>query len=67
MSMQGQGSTKQALLLSAAAVALLQNHLFLADHAVSLGYMPKLLKQLSTRLPSASSFQGDSDSIWPHH
>ena len=34
---------------------LLQNHLFLADHAVSLGYVPQLLKQLSLRLPSASA------------
>lgn len=60
---QAQGSTKQALLLSAAVVALLQSHLFLADHAVALGYMPKLLKQLSTRLPSTTSFQGDTTII----
>ncbi|KAK9868448.1 hypothetical protein WJX84_004951 [Apatococcus fuscideae] len=56
--LQGQANTKQALLLSAAAVALLQNHPFLADHAVSQGYMPKLLKQLSARLPAPPASQG---------
>lgn len=38
-----------AVLLSAAAVAVLQNHAPLADHVVALGYVDKLLKLLAAR------------------
>lgn len=38
-------------MLSAAAVELLRGHSLLADHAVSLGYVERLLKLLSARLP----------------
>lgn len=38
-------------MLSAAAVELLRGHPLLADHAVSLGYVERLLKLLSARLP----------------
>ena len=39
-------------MLSAATVELLRGHPLLADHAVSLGYVERLLKLLSARLPS---------------
>lgn len=38
-------------MLSAAAVELLRGHPLLADHAVGLGYVERLLKLLSARLP----------------
>lgn len=41
----------RALMLSAAAVELLRGHPLLADHAVGLGYVERLLKLLSARLP----------------
>ena len=44
-------SPSDALLLSAAAVALLRGHTLLADHAVDLGYVDKLLKLIAARLP----------------
>ncbi|KAK9809260.1 hypothetical protein WJX72_012293 [[Myrmecia] bisecta] len=40
-----------ALLLSAAAVELLRSHALLADHAVALGYVDKLLKVLLSKVP----------------
>lgn len=43
------------LLLSAAGVALLKVHPLLADHAVSLGYIKKLIKHLAQRTPMAQS------------
>ena len=38
-----------ATLLSAAAVALLQHHVALGDHAAALGYVGKLLRLLAAR------------------
>ena len=43
------------LLLSAAGVALLKVHALLADHAVSLGYIKKLMKHLGQRTATLSS------------
>ncbi|GAB4814092.1 hypothetical protein N2152v2_001138 [Parachlorella kessleri] len=40
------------VLLSAAAVAVLQHHGLLAEHVVALGYVDKLLKVLAARLPA---------------
>lgn len=50
-------ATDAAVLLSAAAVALLRVHALLADHAVQLGYLSKLLELLrgSTRPGEAAS------------
>ena len=41
-----------AVLLAAAAVELLRGHGLLADHAVKLGYIGKLMKVLATRVPA---------------
>ena len=41
-----------AVLLAAAAVELLRGHSLLADHAVKLGYMDKLMKVLAARVPA---------------
>lgn len=41
-----------AVLLAAAAVELLRGHGLLADHAVKLGYMDKLVKVLAARVPA---------------
>ena len=41
-----------AVLLAAAAVELLRGHGLLADHAVKLGYMDKLMKVLAARVPA---------------
>ena len=41
-----------ALLLSSAAVELLRGHSLLAEHAVDLGYVDKLLKLMASRLPA---------------
>ena len=48
----GRQLSDRALMLSAATVELLRGHRLLADHAVSLGYVERLLKLLSARLPS---------------
>lgn len=42
----------RALLVAAAAVELLRNHTGLVEHAVTLGYVDRLLKLLSARLAS---------------
>lgn len=41
-----------AVLLSAAAVALIHHHPLLAEHGVALGYVGKLVRALSTRVPA---------------
>lgn len=51
---QGEQGRETALLLSAATVELLRGHPLLADHAVSLGYVDRLLKLLAARLPATS-------------
>lgn len=43
-------SQERAIVLSAAAAELLRHHQGLADHAVTLGYVTRLLKLLSSRL-----------------
>lgn len=43
-------SQDRSILLSAAAAELLRNHQGLADHAVALGYVTRLLKLVATRL-----------------
>ena len=50
------GATAQdrALLMAAAAVELLRAHAGLAEHAVTLGYVDRLLKLLSSRLAGQS-------------
>ena len=55
----GRQQIDRALLLSAAAVELLRGHHLLADHAVSLGYVERLLKLLSARLPATN--QGEPE------
>ncbi|KAL0042756.1 hypothetical protein WJX79_009797 [Trebouxia sp. C0005] len=47
----GRQNSDRALLLSAATVELLRAHALLADHAVALGYVARLLKLLVARLP----------------
>ena len=53
-----QSAYDRALLVAAAVVELLRNHGGLAEHAVTLGYVERLLKLLNARLASAgkSSF-----------
>ena len=51
---QGEQGRETALLLSAATVELLRGHPLLADHAVGLGYVDRLLKLLAARLPATS-------------
>ena len=48
----GRQHSERAMMLSAAAVELLRGHPLLADHAVGLGYVERLLKLLAARLPS---------------
>lgn len=48
----GGGGADLPLLLSAAAVALLQAQPALAEHAVALGYVEKLLRLLAARVPA---------------
>ena len=45
----------RAIVLSAAAAELLRHHQGLADHAVTLGYVTRLLKLLSSRLDKGIS------------
>ena len=47
----GRKDSDRALLLSAATVELLRGHALLADHAVALGYIERLLKLMAARLP----------------
>ena len=55
-------SQDRSLLLSAAAAELLRHHQGLAEHAVTLGYVTRLLKLIATRLERGTcpslSFQG---------
>ena len=44
-----------AVLLAAAAVELLRGHGLLADHAVKLGYIDKLMKVLAARVPARAA------------
>ncbi len=44
-----------AVLLSAAAVAAIHHHPLLAEHGVALGYITKLIRALSTRVPPSST------------
>ena len=53
-------SQERALVLSAAAAELLRHHHGLADHAVTLGYVTRLLKLISTCLE-----QGNADTMSP--
>lgn len=46
----GRQNSQRALMLSAAAVELLRGHPLLADHAVGLGYVQRLLPLLAARL-----------------
>lgn len=48
----------RAITLSAAAVALLQYHPSLADHAVGLGYVEKCIRLLGARVPAPSKRGG---------
>ena len=48
----GRKNSERALLLAAAAVELVRGHPLLADHAVSLGYIDRLLKLLAARVPA---------------
>lgn len=49
---QGEQGTEIALLLSAATVELLRGHSLLADHAVGLGYVERLMKLLAAHVPA---------------
>ena len=50
-------SPARAVLLAAAAAELLQVHALLAEHAVALGYVDKLLKILQAHLPPQEGAQ----------
>ena len=47
------GQTDRAVLLAAAAAELLKVHALLAEHAVALGHVDKLLKMMQTNAPPA--------------
>ena len=51
-------SAARAVLLAAAAAELLQVHALLAEHAVALGYVDKLLKILQAHLPPQEGSHG---------
>ena len=51
-------SPARAVLLAAAAAELLQVHALLAEHAVALGYVDKLLKILQAHIPPREGPQG---------
>lgn len=56
-------SAARAVLLAAAAAELLQVHALLAEHAVALGYVDKLLKILQAHLPPQGGPQGLNPSV----
>ena len=57
-------SAARAVLLAAAAAELLQVHALLAEHAVALGYVDKLLKTLQARVPSQEGLQDILLALW---
>ena len=57
-------SAERAVLLAAAAAELLQAHALLAEHAVALGYVDKLLKVLQAHVPSSEGAPLGFKSLW---
>lgn len=51
------GNAERAVLLAAAGVELLRVHLLLADHAVALGSIDKLLRMLANNAPAGPPLQ----------